>query len=329
MKLVIQIPCHNEEATLPATLGDLPREVEGFDEVEILVIDDGSTDRTAEIARQHGVGHLVRLSARQGLARAFVAGIDEALGLGADVIVNTDGDNQYDGAAVGPLVRPILEGRADMVVGERWGEGVEEFSPVKKGLQKLGSWVVSKVSGLDVGDAASGFRAFSREVAQVLEVRDPFTYTLETLIQAGVQGVRVSTVPVRTNPKTRESRLCSSMWRYVARSAGTVLRAHARHRPGRTAAGFLLLGAGGREARRGPYRCPMPWEAHRSGRCACFFASHVLPGQTSFPDTGNGCSGGPDRLARNPSPHQVLEPPEGHEGSQETAPGKGSPGVRG
>ena len=242
MKLVIQIPCHNEEATLPATLEDLPREVEGFDEVEILVIDDGSTDRTAEIARQHGVGHLVRLSARQGLARAFAAGIDEALGLGADVIVNTDGDNQYDGGAVEPLVRPILGGRADMVVGERVGAGVEEFSPVKKGLQKLGSWVVSKVSGLDVGDAASGFRAFSREVAQVLEVRDRFTYTVETLIQAGAQGIKVSTVPVRTNPKTRESRLCSSMWRYVARSAGTVLRAHARHRPGRTAAGLVILG---------------------------------------------------------------------------------------
>ncbi|NOY45969.1 MAG: glycosyltransferase family 2 protein [Deltaproteobacteria bacterium] len=253
MKLVIQIPCHNEEATLPATLEDLPREVEGFDEVEILVIDDGSTDRTAEVALRHGVGHLVRLSARQGLARAFAAGIDEALELGADVIVNTDGDNQYDGGAVEPLVRPILEGRADMVVGERWGEGVEEFSPVKKGLQKLGSWVVSKVSGLDVGDAASGFRAFSREVAQVLEVRDRFTYTLETLIQAGAQGVKVSTVPVRTNPKTRESRLCPSMWRYVARSAGTVLRAHARHRPGRTAVGLLLLGlAAGRLSRSVP-----------------------------------------------------------------------------
>src|SRR6201997_1117074 len=207
MKLIIQIPCFNEAEQLPGTLADLPREVAGFDAVEWLVVDDGSTDRTIEVAREHGVDHLVRLTNNKGLATGFQAGIDTALKLGADVIVNTDADNQYYGPDVSRLVAPILEGRADMVVGDREVDGIEHFSPLKKTLQRLGSWVVRQASSTTVPDTTSGFRAYNREAAIGILVVAKFTYTLQTILQAGKLLVALDHVPGRTNPKTRESRL--------------------------------------------------------------------------------------------------------------------------
>src|SRR4051795_6848953 len=205
MKLIIQIPCLNEAEQLPATLGDLPRAVPGFDEVEWLIIDDGSTDRTVEVARGNGVDHVVRLTNNKGLAAAFQAGVDASLKLGADVIVNTDADNQYDARDIPRLVAPILRGDADMVVGDRRVTTVEGFSPTKKGLQRLGSWVVRRASATTVPDTTSGFRAYNREAAMAIQVVSTFTYTLEPLIQAGRLLVAVDSVPVRTNPQTRES----------------------------------------------------------------------------------------------------------------------------
>src|SRR5205807_6975287 len=191
MKLIIQIPCFNEEQQLPVTLASLPREVEGFDVVEWLVVDDGSTDRTIEVARTHGVDHIVRLTNNKGLATAFQAGLDASLKLGADVVVNTDADNQYDGRDIPKLVEPIVAGRADMVVGNRVVESVEHFSPLKKRLQRLGSWVVRGASGTDVPDTTSGFRAYNREAAIQVQVVSKFTYTLETIIQAAKMLVAV------------------------------------------------------------------------------------------------------------------------------------------
>ncbi len=231
MKLIIQIPCFNEAEQLPATLADLPREVEGFDTVEWLVIDDGSTDETVAVARAHGVDHLVRLTSNKGLATGFQAGIDTALKLGADVIVNTDADNQYCGADVAKLVKPIVEGRADMVVGDREVGGIEHFSPLKKMLQRLGSWVVRQASSTSVPDTTSGFRAYNREAAIQIVVVSKFTYTLETIIQAGKLLVAVDHVPVRTNPKTRESRLFPSMGAYVRRNAVSIFRVYAQYEP--------------------------------------------------------------------------------------------------
>ena len=231
MKLIIQIPCFNEAEQLPATLADLPREVEGFDTVEWLVIDDGSTDETVAVARAHGVDHLVRLTSNKGLATGFQAGIDTALKLGADVIVNTDADNQYCGADVAKLVEPIVEGRADMVVGDREVGGIEHFSPLKKMLQRLGSWVVRQASSTSVPDTTSGFRAYNREAAIQIMVVSKFTYTLETIIQAGKLLVAVDHVPVRTNPKTRESRLFPSMGSYVRRNAVSIFRVYAQYEP--------------------------------------------------------------------------------------------------
>ena len=222
MKLIIQIPCLNEEATLPATLADLPREVDGIDDVEWLVIDDGSTDATVEVARANGVNHIVRLTNNRGLAAGFQAGLDACLKLGADVIVNTDADNQYYGADIARLVEPIVDGRADMVVGDRQTDTIEHFSPVKKRLQKLGSWVVRQASETDVPDTTSGFRAYNREAALQMAVVSRFTYTLETIIQAGKLLVAVEDVPVRTNPKTRESRLFPSTWSYVRRNSVSI-----------------------------------------------------------------------------------------------------------
>src|SRR4051794_25911740 len=207
MKLIIQIPCLNEEKTLPITLADLPRKVEGFDVVEWLVIDDGSTDRTIAVAKEHGVDHIVRLTNNKGLAAGFQAGLDACLKLGADVIVNTDADNQYDASAIPRLVAPIIEGRADMVVGDRETDNIEHFSPMKKSLQKLGSAVVRRASDTDVPDTTSGFRAYNREAAMQLAVVSKFTYTLETIIQAGKLLVATDHVPIRTNPQNRESRL--------------------------------------------------------------------------------------------------------------------------
>ena len=231
MKLIVQIPCLDEEDQLPATVGDLPRTVEGFDTVEYLVVDDGSTDRTVEVARALGVHHIVRLTSNRGLATAFQAGLDACLKLGADVIVNTDADNQYSAADIPKLVAPILEGRADMVIGDRQVMTIEHFSGVKKRLQRLGSWVVRQASGTDVPDATSGFRAYNREAALGLTVVSRFTYTLESLIQAGKSLTAVAHVPVATNPKTRESRLFGSMWSYVRRNIIAIFRIYTSWEP--------------------------------------------------------------------------------------------------
>jgi glycosyltransferase involved in cell wall biosynthesis len=231
MKLIIQIPCLNEETTLPVTLADLPRELPGFDAVEWLIIDDGSTDRTVEVARANGVDHIVRLTNNKGLASGFQAGVDAALKLGADVIVNTDADNQYYGGDIARLVAPILAGDADMVVGDRQVTTIEHFSPAKKALQRLGSWVVRQASATDVPDTTSGFRAYNREAALQLQVVSKFTYTLETIIQAGKMTVAVDSVPIRTNPKTRESRLFPSMWAYVRRNGVSIFRIYSMYEP--------------------------------------------------------------------------------------------------
>lgn len=230
-KLIIQIPCLNEEATLPATLADLPRAVEGFEVVETLVIDDGSTDNTVEVARRCGVNHILVLGRRCGLARAFLAGLTESLRLGADVIVHTDADNQYNAADIPALVAPILEGRADIVVGARPIAEIAHFSPLKKFLQWLGSAVMRHISRTNVADAPSGFRAYNKEAALRLNVFNPFTYTLETLIQAGRQNLRVVNVPVRVNPKTRESRLFKGIFNYVKKSLATMVRIYILYSP--------------------------------------------------------------------------------------------------
>ena len=241
MKLIIQIPCFNEAEQLPQTLADLPREVEGFDVVEWLVVDDGSTDRTVAVARELGVDHLVRLTNNKGLATGFQAGIDTALKLGADVIVNTDADNQYCGADITKLVRPIIESRADMVIGDREVTGIDHFSGPKKALQRLGSWVVRQASSTSVPDTTSGFRAYNREAAIQIMVVSKFTYTLETIIQAGKLLVAVDHVPVRTNPKTRESRLFPSMGAYVRRNAVSIFRIYAQYEPLRVFWSLALL----------------------------------------------------------------------------------------
>jgi len=244
MKLIIQIPCLNEERTLPTTLRDLPRHVSGFDEVEWLVIDDGSTDATVEVAKAHGVDHIVRLTNNKGLASGFQAGLDAALKLGADVVVNTDADNQYNADDIPKLVQPILEGRADMVVGDRQVMTIEHFSPLKKALQRGGSWVVRQASSTTVPDTTSGFRAYNREAALSLQVVSKFTYTLETIIQAGKLTVAVDHVPVRTNEKLRESRLFPSMWSYVRRNGVSIFRIYTMYEPLRvfmTAAAITFL----------------------------------------------------------------------------------------
>jgi glycosyltransferase involved in cell wall biosynthesis len=231
MKLIIQIPCFDEEATLPATLADLPREIEGIEAVEWLVIDDGSTDHTVEVAREHGVHHIVRLTNNKGLAAAFQAGLDASLKLGADIIVNTDADNQYFGGDIPKLVAPILAGDADMVIGDRETDQIEHFSPVKKRLQRLGSAVVRRASGTNVPDTTSGFRAYNREAALQMQVVSQFTYTLESIIQAGKMLVAVDHVPVRTNEKTRESRLFPSTAAYVRRNSGSIFRIYTLYEP--------------------------------------------------------------------------------------------------
>ena len=231
MKLIIQIPCFDEEQTLPETLKDLPREVPGIDTVEWLVIDDGSTDRTVEVARAGGVDHIVRLTNNRGLAAGFQAGLDACLKLGADVIVNTDADNQYVGADIPKLVAPILEGKADMVVGDRETDRIEHFSPVKRLLQRWGSAVVRRASDTNVPDTTSGFRAYNREAALQIQVVSKFTYTLESIIQAGKMLVAVDHVPIRTNPKTRESRLFPSTAAYVRRNGVSIFRIYALYEP--------------------------------------------------------------------------------------------------
>jgi glycosyltransferase involved in cell wall biosynthesis len=231
MKLIIQIPCFNEEEQLPLTLAELPRSVAGFDSVEWLIVDDGSTDRTIQVARERGVDHIVRLTNNKGLAMAFQAGLDAGLKLGADVIVNTDADNQYKAADIPKLVAPILAGRADMVVGDRRTQTIEHFSAGKKTLQRLGSWVVRQASSTEVPDVASGFRAYNREAALQVQVVSSFTYTLETIIQAGKLLVAVDHVPVGTNPQTRESRLFPSTSAYVRRNALSIFRIYSQYEP--------------------------------------------------------------------------------------------------
>jgi glycosyltransferase involved in cell wall biosynthesis len=231
MKLIIQIPCKDEEEHLPATLADLPRSIPGVDVIETLVIDDGSTDRTIEVARENGVDHIVKLTNNKGLAAGFQAGLDAALKLGADVVVNTDADNQYYGGDIPKLVAPIVAGEADMVIGDRQVETIEHFSPLKVSLQKLGSWVVRQASSTNVPDTTSGFRAYNREAALQMVVVSKFTYTLETIIQAGKLLVAIDDVPIRTNPKTRESRLFPSMGAYVRRNSISIFRIYAQYEP--------------------------------------------------------------------------------------------------
>ena len=231
MKLIIQIPCYNESGTLAIALNALPRKVEGFDCVEWLIIDDGSQDNTADIARANGVDHVITHSGNKGLARAFMTGIDACLRLGADVIVNTDADNQYNADDIPKLVKPILEHQAEFVIGARPIEMVEHFSPVKKALQKLGSWVVRIASKTDIPDAPSGFRAISRETAQKLIVFNDYTYTLETIIQAGQKDISITSVPIRVNEELRPSRLVKSMASYIKKSIITIVRIFVIYRP--------------------------------------------------------------------------------------------------
>ena len=240
MKLIIQVPCFNEEAHLAETLAGLPRSVPGFDNVETLVIDDGSTDATAGAARRAGATYLLRFPVHLGLARAFEAGLDAALKLGADVIVNTDADNQYRGADVALLVQPILAGVAEMVIGDRAPHRLRHFGAGKRLLQRVGSWVVRQVSGTRVPDAASGFRAFSRRAALRLNVFSEFTYTLETIIQAGKKHIPIAHVPVETNPEQRPSRLFGHVTLYVRRSIATLVRIYALYEPLRV---FWRIGA--------------------------------------------------------------------------------------
>ncbi|HYU32891.1 MAG TPA: glycosyltransferase family 2 protein [Thermoanaerobaculia bacterium] len=246
MKLIIQIPCYNEQATLPQTLADIPRQIPGVDRVEILVVDDGSTDGTAEVARRCGADHIVRHTRNQGLARAFRTGVDACLELGADIIVNTDADNQYAGSAIPDLVRPILDGQADFVVGDRGPGRLSHFSPGKRRLQRLGSRIVRRLSGLAVPDAVSGFRALSRAAALKINVVSSFSYTIETLIQAGYERMAVTSVPVAVNPQTRESRLFRSLPYFLLQSLATMIRTYTMYKPLRvfSSLGLVLILAG-------------------------------------------------------------------------------------
>ncbi|MGA2720791.1 MAG: glycosyltransferase family 2 protein [Bryobacteraceae bacterium] len=240
-KLIVQIPCYNEAATLPETLAALPRQIPGIDRIEVLIIDDGSTDSTVEVARAAGAHHFVRFPQNLGLAAAFTAGLEESLRQGADIIVNTDADNQYEAKDIGRLVEPLLAGRAEIVVGDRQVKYLQHFSPLKRRLQAAGSWVIGQASGLDTPDATSGFRALTREAALRTFVLSEYSYTLETLIQAGARHAPVEYVPVSINVQTRPSRLMRSIPHYIRKSAATILRVYTMYRALRV---FLALGIG-------------------------------------------------------------------------------------
>ena len=231
MKLIIQIPCLNEEETLASVLDSIPSHIEGIDQIEILVIDDGSTDRTVEVAREHGVHHVISHTARMGLARSFRDGVDYAMSHGADIVVNTDGDNQYPQARIGDLVAPILAGSADIVIGDRQTHTIAHFSVFKKTMQRFGSWVVNKAAGTELPDAASGFRAYSRYALYRLNVVTQFSYTMETIIQAGNKSLAIASVEIDTNAKTRESRLFNSMFEHMIKSGQAIMRSYVMYRP--------------------------------------------------------------------------------------------------
>lgn len=247
MKLVVQIPCLNEEATLPLVLNSIPKEVPGIDEIIVVVIDDGSTDKTVEVARAHGVRHFVRHNRNQGLGQSFHDGVQKALELGADIVVNTDGDNQYPQDRIGDLVQPILNHEADIVIADRQTQLIAHFSSSKKFLQRFGSSVVNRAAGTDLPDAVSGFRAYSRDSLMRLNTITRFSYCTETIIQAGNKGLAIASIPVETNPKLRESRLFNSTSEHVIKSAVTIIRAFAMYKPyiifGWLGTGLLLLGA--------------------------------------------------------------------------------------
>ncbi len=247
MKLIIQIPCYNEAETLEIALNDLPKHIDGIDEIEYLIINDGSKDNTVEVARRWGVHYVVNFKQNRGLAKGFMAGLDACLRNGADIIVNTDADNQYNGEDIEKLVRPILDGEADIVIGERPIDQTAHFSPLKKKLQHIGSWTVRVASHSDIPDAPSGFRAYSRDAAMRMNVTNEYTYTLETIIQAGRNKMAMKSVPIRTNPELRKSRLFSSMFGYVKRSMVTIIRSFMMYKPLRFFLGIgsviCLLGA--------------------------------------------------------------------------------------
>lgn len=240
MKLIIQIPCYNEAETLEIALNDLPKQIDGIDEIEYLIINDGSKDNTVEVARNWGVQHVVNFKRNKGLAKGFMAGMNECLRQGADIIVNTDADNQYCGEDIEKLVRPILDGKADIVIGERPIDQTEHFSPLKKKLQHLGSWVVRKASNTNIPDAPSGFRAYSREAALRMNVVNDYTYTLEQIVQAGRNKMAIISVPIRTNGELRPSRLFHSMFGYIKKSILTIMRAYMMYKPLRF---FMSLGS--------------------------------------------------------------------------------------
>ena len=239
MKLVVQIPCLNEEATLPLVLKSIPKKVSGIDQIEILIIDDGSTDKTVEIAKKHGVKHILRHRRNQGLGRSFHDGVLEALELGADIVVNTDGDNQYPQERIPDLVKPILDGKADIVIADRQTHKIEHFSPFKKLLQKVGSAVVNKAAGTNLPDAVSGFRAYSRNSLMQLNTITRFSYCTETIIQAGNKGLSITSIEIDTNPKLRESRLFKNTFEHVLKSSVTIIRAYIMYKP------YIIFGSAG------------------------------------------------------------------------------------